>query len=109
MRYLIHEDGSFDILGSSILLHNAYPSLNGQMLRPVRIEVKKDTVTYQLVQGSVSIRFREEPDGRIAICCSAAGLAGIHDLIPLTAAMIEGAEKCLCRVSEWKARPDAFP
>ena len=64
MRYLIHEDGSFDILGSSILLHNAYPSLNGQMLRPVRIEVKKDTVTYQLVQGSVSIRFREEPDGR---------------------------------------------
>ena len=93
MRYLIHEDGSFDILGSSILLHNAYPSLNGQMLRPVRIEVKKDTVTYQLVQGSVSIRFREEPDGRIAICCSAAGLAGIHDLIPLTAATIEGAEK----------------
>ena len=78
MRYLIHEDGSFDILGSSILLHNAYPSLNGQMLRPVRIEVKKDTVTYQLVQGSVSIRFREEPDGRIAICCS----AGIKNASP---------------------------
>ncbi len=93
MRYLIHEDGSFDIFGSSILLHGAYPSLNGQMLRPVRIEVKKDTVTYQLVQGSVTILFREEQDGRIAICCSAAGLAGIHDLVPLTAAMIEGAEK----------------
>ena len=92
MRYLIHKDGSFDVLGSSILLLGAYPSMNGQLLHPIRIDVRKDTVTYQLVQGSVTIAFLEESDGRIAVCCSADGLAGIHDLVPFTTAAINGAE-----------------
>ena len=92
MKYIVHEDGAFDILGEQIRLRGCYPAVNGCALRPVRAEAAKTEVTYILPQGSVRLTFKEDGEGRLSLDCSADGLAGIHDLAPLGSAALEGAE-----------------
>ena len=93
MRFIIHEDGAFDVLGAHIRLRGCYPSVDDRALRPVRIETAKDKITYYLPQGSVSLSFQADTESRLIIDCSAVGLAGIHDLAPIGCAAVEGAER----------------
>ena len=91
MKYTIHRDGSFDILGDSIRLHGCYPALDGSALRPLRVETADDAIVYLLSGGIARLSFRTDGE-RLAIDCSADGLAGIHDLAPVGSAALEQAE-----------------
>ena len=92
MKYIVHEDGAYDILGEQIGLLGCYPAISGHALRPVRVEAAKTEITYVLPQSSVTISFRTDGENRICVNCRAVGLPGIHDLAPLGNAMVDGAE-----------------
>ena len=91
MKYTLHRDGSFDILGDSIHLRGCYPAMIGRALRPLRVEAADDAIVYHLSGGSVRLSFQTD-EGRLAVGCSADGLAGVHDLAPVGSAAPEGAE-----------------
>jgi len=91
MKYTLHRDGSFDILGDSIRLRGCYPAMIGRALRPLRVEAADDAIVYHLSSGSVRLSFQTD-EGRLAVGCSADGLAGVHDLAPVGSAAPEGAE-----------------
>ena len=93
MKFIIHTDGSFDLLGAEFRLLDCYPAVNGRPLRPLGVEAAAERIVYRLPEGRVELRFRTEADGRLILDCAAAGLPGIHDLSPLDAAVIEGAER----------------
>ena len=93
MKYIVHEDGAFDILCAHISLRGCYPAINGRALRPVRVEAAKTEITYILPQGSVRLSFKAEESSRLSLDCSAVGLDGIHDFAPLGSAAVEGAER----------------
>lgn len=101
MKYRVHKDGSFDLLGNQISLYGCYPCVDGFPLRVVGVKVEKepagikpeyDTITYQLSTGSVRISLRTDMDQSLELLTSASGLVGIHDLSPLGNAVIDGAE-----------------
>ena len=91
MKYTLHRDGSFDILGDSIHLRGCYPAMIGRALRPLRVEAADDAIVYHLSGGSVRLSFQTD-EGRLAVGCSADALAGVHDLAPVGSAAPEGAE-----------------
>jgi len=93
MKYIIHEDGAFDILGAHIRLRGCYPEADGRALRPVRVETVESGIVYRLPRGSVRLRFRTDAEGRIAVECTCVGLGGVHDVAPIGAAAVEGAER----------------
>lgn len=92
MKYIVHADGAFDILGAHISLRGCYPAADGRALRPVRVEAAKTEITYILPQGSVKLSFKADGEHRLSLDCSAVGLAGTHDLAPLGNAAVDGAE-----------------
>ena len=92
MKYIVHKDGAFDILGKQISLRGCYPAINGCALRPLRVEAAKTGITYILPQGGVRLLFKADEEHRLSIDCSTVGLTGTHDLAPLGNATVEGAE-----------------
>lgn len=93
MKYIVHADGAFDILGDHISLRGCYPAADGRPLRPVRLEASKTEIVYLLPRGSVTLSFRADGEQRLCVDCRATGLSGIHDLTPLGNAAVEGAER----------------
>ena len=93
LQYHIHKDGSFDITGSCIELTGCYPAVNEIPVRPVKTVTSEGSIIYTLPDGKISIMLRKDGQERIAVCCSAEGLAGIHDLEIFGAAYAAQAEK----------------
>ncbi len=95
MDYIIHEDGTFDIIGSRIRLHGSYPSIDGRHLRPVMVECGRDWIVYSLPGGGkVRLGFNFDTDrSRLLLNAHVKGLPGMHDLLPLAGAWTEGACK----------------
>lgn len=91
MRYILHEDGGFDLMGERLCLRNCYPAVNGAALRPVRVSVSEREILYHLPRGRVSLAFAADAGGRVCLTCSAEGLSGIHDFAPVSGATAEGA------------------
>ena len=109
MKYIVHENGAFDILGEHISLRECYPAVNGRALRPVRIEDARTTITYILPQGSVELSFTAEGKKRLRVDCRAAGLSGIHDLAPLENALVDGAENIFVQGFGMEGPSGCFP
>lgn len=93
MEYIIHGDGSFDIISRCVQLSGCYPAIEGVALHPVSLQTEADSVLYRLARGSVRLRFSRDGDGRLAIDCEVQGLPGIHDLSPLSGAQVRRAER----------------
>lgn len=109
MKYIVHEDGAFDILGEPISLRGCYPAVNGCALRPVRVEAAKTGIAYILPQGSMKLSFKADGEHRLSIDCSAVGLAGTHDLAPLGNAVVEGAEHMFAQGFGMEGPSGCFP
>ena len=64
IRSIIHSDGSFDIVGSSIKITNAYPALDNKSLKPLNVKITDKgnlkTIKYTLREGAVELRFSNE-------------------------------------------------
>ena len=57
MRYILHKDGSFDLIGRQISLKNCYPGTDGAPLRPIRVETVKNVINNTLAQGTIKVCF----------------------------------------------------
>ena len=93
MEYRIHGDGSFDFIGEHISLHGCYPAVDGFPLRPVRVAVTERTILFFLQNGSIELGFTTYPDGRLALACKAENLGSVHDIFPICAGAVSGAER----------------
>ena len=93
MKLIIHEDGSFDLIGRQVGLFGCYPAIEGRSLRPIALKTDKDSVCYDLARGTLLLHFRMDEDGRLVLDCDTEGLAGIHDISPLAHAQVMGAER----------------
>ncbi len=91
MKYKLHENGRWDILGEKIRLKDAYPAINGRAVSPVAVSPEEGSVLYQFGEGSLKLQFKDTGTG-IEVSCVARGLEGIHDIEPFADAEIEGAE-----------------
>lgn len=89
MRYILHKDGSFDLIGRQISLKNCYPGTEGAPLRPIRVETVKNVINYTLTQGTIKVCFEKDDEGRIAISSRASGAERIHDYSPLAEGQID--------------------
>ena len=63
----LHDDGSFDIIGTSVKLENCYPSINNNSIKPLKIEVLKNEniIRYFIKGGCLRLSFRFENKGLI--------------------------------------------
>ncbi len=91
MKYKLHENGRWDILGENIRLKDAYPAINGRAVSPVAVSPEEGAVLYQFGEGSLKLQFKDTGTG-IEMSCVVRGLEGIHDIEPFADAEIEGAE-----------------
>lgn len=91
MKYKLHENGRWDVLGEKIQLTGAYPAINGRAVSPTAISIGKEFVLYKLEKGCLKLRFKAMETG-IAVSCAVYGLEGIHDIEPFSDAEICGAE-----------------
>lgn len=80
MKFILNKDGSFNIYGKNFSLRNAYPSLNGISLHPIRTEISYSEIIYMLETGEFRIHFYEESNDVLRIESYITGNAGIHDV-----------------------------
>ena len=92
MQYTIRRDGSYDICAGSICLTGCYPSVNGIPVRPVSVVIAQNEIHYELLDGSLTLRFDASSSG-LCIHCHVVGFEGAHDIAPLAAADVEGGER----------------
>ncbi len=92
MDYILHKNGSWDIIGSTITLKHAYPAVQGIPVSPVSVTVTDNTAIYQLAQGRIELGFCRR-DHDIGVTCRALGMAGVHDIEILADAEAEHVEK----------------
>jgi hypothetical protein len=91
IKSIIHSDGSFDILGTTVEVTNAYPALDNKFLKPLNVKVTEKgnmkTVIYSLRKGMVELRFTY--DGKaLTINTKVTGL----DFIPKMISILRDAE-----------------
>lgn len=91
MKYKLHENGRWDILGEKICLTGAYPAVNGRAVSPVSVSLGEGKICYRLGEGSLELRFGALETG-IEVSCTIHGLDGIHDIEPFSDGVIEGAD-----------------
>lgn len=92
MQYSIHPDGSFDLFEGKNALKNAYPSVDGTPIRPVKVETIENGICYTLIDGVLKVSFAVE-EGVLALGVSADGLEKAHDVMPVADAVIEGGDR----------------
>ncbi|HUU11420.1 MAG TPA: glycoside hydrolase family 36 protein [Vicinamibacterales bacterium] len=97
LRWILHDDGSFDVVGGKVALRGGYPVCDDRPLRCVRVEVRRSagsgTVRYHLAGGRVDMRFGRE--GRALVLAAALrgrGAAPLR-LAPIGGARVEGADR----------------
>jgi hypothetical protein len=60
--HIIHADGSFDIIGKSVRIKNAYPAINENPIRPIQVKYSANSVQYTLENGVLKLTFAKEND-----------------------------------------------
>jgi hypothetical protein len=64
IKSVIHSDGSFDIIGTTITIANGYPALDNKSLKPLNVKVTErgnfKTIRYLLGEGTVELQFSYE-------------------------------------------------
>ena len=93
MEFRIHRDGSFDLTGEHISLHECYPEIDGSPIRPLRVDSTDHTIVFFLERGKLELDFTTFADGRVAVSCKGENLSRIHDISPICALSISGAER----------------
>ena len=93
LEYSIRPDGSFSIEGKEICLVDCYPAIEGTAIRPVNVCCGENSITYQLSQGTVNLRFEKNADGSLALLSHLTGKAGCHDFSPVGNGKILGADR----------------
>jgi hypothetical protein len=91
--FTLHPDGSFTINFSGLSVAMAYPSMDGQPIKPLRVEVAQCRVIYHLTQGTVEIVVEETDTG----WCFKSTLRGMsespHWFHPLAGARLHGVHR----------------
>ena len=57
MKLIIHEDGSFDLIGRQVGLFGCYPAIEGRSLRSITLKIDKNSVCYGLACGTLRLHF----------------------------------------------------
>ena len=109
MEFMIHEDGSFDLIGRHVRLLGCYPAIEGRSVRSIALNAERDSVCYRLPCGCLRLRFHTEEDGRLVLDCDAEGLAGVHDISPLAHARITGAARVFAQGFGMEGPSGIFP
>ncbi len=78
MKYRINSNGSFSIIGNNIDLYDCYPGIDDRPLMPLAINISDDSITYELDNGKVVLRF-EYNENIVKITPLLIGISGIHD------------------------------
>ena len=89
--FTIHRNGSIDLSAGSITVTGIVPRVNEAPLCHMAVCRESDSVRYDTENGSVSVVAGRAGD-TLALRLSAEGFAGIHDIEPIGAATIEGAD-----------------
>ncbi len=97
IKSIIHSDGSFDIVGTTIKVTNAYPALDNRFLKPLNVKVAEKsnlkTIKYYLREGIVELRVSYEGKA-LTIDTKVTGQNIIPEKISiLRDAEVEGADK----------------
>ncbi|MBR0373277.1 MAG: alpha-galactosidase [Mogibacterium sp.] len=109
MQYIIHKNGSFDIIGVQISLIGCYPKIDAKPLRPVSVSSTGESVIYQLESGTVRVRLERDREGRVLLHTHVSGMAGIHDIAPLGDAAIAGADRTFVQGRGMEGPSGVFP
>lgn len=95
-KFRINDSGTIDICLGGISLKGIYPCINEVPVMPLSTEAGRDHIRYASAAAAVSIKLREEKDclviSSLLTGIPAEGARGIHDIEPLGAAVIEGAD-----------------
>lgn len=92
MKIRFFENGSFDLCAETLAIRGAYPAIDGDPVRPLKVCAGEMGARYELTGGALEISVSEE-NGMLAIRTVIEGLSGAHDISPVGCAKIEGAER----------------
>jgi len=84
MKYSIDKSGSFSVSSEKISLSLCYPKINGRSIHPIRVDARRDGITYRLDGFTISVVFKktDRMGKTIAIDTSVSGDVpnDIHDI-----------------------------
>lgn len=86
IKAIIHSDGTFDIVGTSVKITNCYPALEKRLLKSMNVKIVEKantkTIHYQLKQGAVELQFGYEGNA-LAVNMKVTGLPAIPEMISI--------------------------
>jgi len=97
IKSIIHKDGSFDLIGTSVKITNCYPALDNQSLKVLGVKISEKgnlkTIQYQLAEGNLELQFGYEGSA-LTIKTKLSGQTSIPEIIsPLHDAVVIGANR----------------
>ena len=92
MNVQIHKDGSWDFLGENFSLLGVFPCVDGQPVKPIRVSVGKNKVTYELEKGGMELRAVDENTG-ISLSTRVWDMTGIHDIEPVGVGILKSLQE----------------
>jgi alpha-galactosidase len=97
VTFKVNPDGSFDIYGSSVTIRNAYPAIDGELIKPQVVSIAEGEgyteISYSLPEGSMVLQIRQA-EGVVSIETSLEG-DGISaaTISPMARAEVVGANR----------------
>lgn len=72
LRWEIHEDGTFDVVGNTMSIRGSYPGCDSHSVRPVSVQVERreggGTLSYDLQWGRLVVTLTQEDSHLVARC-----------------------------------------
>lgn len=92
MQWNLKSDGSFSLVAGDLALLNCYPSIDGQPVRPLSVDVSDGEIRYRLNHGEIVLRFESGPDGA-SLSCQLLGFSRLPWRFAPIAGTLTGAEQ----------------
>ncbi|MBE0653658.1 MAG: alpha-galactosidase, partial [Bacteroidales bacterium] len=97
ISFKVHPNGTFSITGNAVSLHDCYPAINGQSLKPLSLKISESkdqsSIIYELQKGTIELMLKN-PGGEISIETVIRGLEiNPSTFSPIARAEVEGAER----------------
>ena len=97
IQSIIHKDGSFDLIGTSVKITNCYPALDNQSVKVLGVRISEKgnvkTIQYNLIEGMLELQFGYEGNA-LTIKTKLNGQTTIPEIIsPLHDAVVIGANR----------------
>lgn len=89
----IMPDGSYNLMAGPIMLEGCYPAIDGETIKPLKVETSTNEISYTLTSGVIRIRFARNAGGVVLESELEGFDKAPHWVYPIAQAEVRGANR----------------